>query len=124
MTKLATSVAFHSLGLAVAGEVVRATTLIAGSGTRTTSETTRRKTSIATTGNRRATPADTDRGGVRASSGQVAGLTAIVATAVGSGAAQAKGRAISLDVSQPLAVVALLGLGGTRQRTLVGLVAY
>lgn len=41
--------------------------------------------------------------------GEVAGLTARVAAAIGSAAADAEGRAISLDVAEALAVVALLG---------------
>ncbi|KAH7375388.1 hypothetical protein B0T11DRAFT_270257 [Plectosphaerella cucumerina] len=53
----------------------------------------------------------------------MAGLAAVVAAAAGAGAAQAEGRAVSLDMAQTLAVVALLGLGGTGQRAAVGLVA-
>jgi hypothetical protein len=40
VTKLTTSVTLHGLGLAIAGKVVRTTTLVASSRARTTSETT------------------------------------------------------------------------------------
>lgn len=53
----------------------------------------------------------------------MAGLAAVVAAAAGAGSAQAKGRAVSLDMAKTLAVVALLGLGGARQGAAVGLVA-
>lgn len=53
----------------------------------------------------------------------MAGLATVVAAAAGSGAAQAEGRAVSLDVAQSLAVIALLGLGGTGERAAVGLMA-
>jgi hypothetical protein len=52
----------------------------------------------------------------------VAGLVAVVAAAVGT-AVQAQGGAVSLDVAEALAVVALLGLGGTGQRAGARLVA-
>ena len=53
----------------------------------------------------------------------MANLATAVAAAAGC-AAQPERGAIGLDMAEALAVVALLGLGGTRQRTLVGLVAY
>jgi hypothetical protein len=53
---------------------------------------------------------------------KVTGLAAVVAPSAGAGAAQAEGRAVSLDVAKTLAVVALLGLSGARQRAAVGLV--
>lgn len=55
--------------------------------------------------------------------GKVTGLAAVVAAAAGAGATQAEGRAVSLNVAKALAVVALLGLGGTGKRAAVGLVA-
>ena len=54
---------------------------------------------------------------------KVAGLAAVVAAAAGGVAAESEGRAVGLDVAETLAVVALLGLGGARQRAAVGLVA-
>jgi hypothetical protein len=54
---------------------------------------------------------------------QVAGLTTVIAATAGSGAAQAEGRAIGLDMSQSLAVIALLRLSRARKRAAVGLVA-
>lgn len=53
----------------------------------------------------------------------MAGLAAVVAATACSVAAQTEGRAVSLDVAETLAVVALLGLGGARKRAAVGLVA-
>ncbi|KAH6962282.1 hypothetical protein BKA56DRAFT_181374 [Ilyonectria sp. MPI-CAGE-AT-0026] len=57
--------------------------------------------------------------------GKVVRTTALVAStaAAGPGAAQAEGRAVSLDVAQSLAVIALLGFGGTGERAAVRLVA-
>ena len=52
----------------------------------------------------------------------VAGLAAVVAAAGRAGTANAKGRAISLDVAETLAVIALLGLGAARKRAFAGLV--
>ena len=54
---------------------------------------------------------------------KVTGLATVVATTAGTGAAQAEGRAVGLDVAKTLAVVALLGLSGSGKRTSVGLVA-
>ena len=55
--------------------------------------------------------------------GKVTRLAARVAAAVGGTTADAEGRAVSLNVAEALAVVALLGLGGTGQGAAVGLVA-
>lgn len=54
---------------------------------------------------------------------KVTGLTAVVAAAAGGVAAQAKSRAIGLNVAKALAVVALLSLSGARKRAPVGLVS-
>lgn len=54
---------------------------------------------------------------------KVTGLAAVVAAAAGASAAQTESRAVSLDVAQTLAVVALLSLGGTGERAAVGFVA-
>lgn len=51
------------------------------------------------------------------------GLTTVVASTAGTGAAQTEGRAVSLDVAETLAVIALLSLGGSGKRASVGLVA-
>jgi hypothetical protein len=50
-------------------------------------------------------------------------LTTVVAATASASAAQAEGRAVGLDVAETLAVVALLGLSGTRKRATIGLVA-
>lgn len=55
---------------------------------------------------------------------KVAGLATVVAAAAGASTAQAEGRAVSLDVTKTLAVVALLGLSGSGKRATVGLVAF
>jgi hypothetical protein len=130
VTELSAGVALHSLGLAVTGEVVGATTLVAGCGAGVTLETTAETTLEAAT-------AAAGRGGTGGSSGsgtggsgvgavtlgllgwlvgrkrtwtygKVTGLAAVVAAAVGT-AVQAEGGAVSLDVTETLAVVALLG---------------
>jgi hypothetical protein len=54
----------------------------------------------------------------------VAGLSAVVAAPSRPGAAQTEGGAVSLDMSKALAVVALLSLGGARQRAFARLVVY
>lgn len=51
------------------------------------------------------------------------GLAAVIAATGSSVAAQAQSRAVGLDVTKTLAVVALLGLSGARKRAAVGLVA-
>ncbi len=99
VTKLAAGVALHGLCLAIAGEVVGATTLVAGGWSGTTGKTsTAGETSVAAT---RDGPASTktDTSGVRASSGQVTGLATVVAASISSGTAQAQSRAIGLDMS-------------------------
>jgi len=55
---------------------------------------------------------------------KVTRLATVVAAAAGASAAQAEGRAVSLDVTKTLAVVALLGLSGSGKRASVGLVAF
>ncbi|OTB10311.1 hypothetical protein K445DRAFT_255792 [Daldinia sp. EC12] len=122
MTKFSTSVAFHSLGLAVSREVVWSAAFIAGSWSGSTSETTPAKTTVAATANWGAA-SDSHTSGVGTSSGQMTGLTAVVAAAVTTSAAQAQSRTVGLDVSKPLAVIALLRLGGTGKRTLIGLMS-
>lgn len=54
---------------------------------------------------------------------KVTGLAAVVAASTGAGTAQAEGRAVSLNMTKTLAVVALLSFGGTGERAAVGLVA-
>lgn len=53
----------------------------------------------------------------------MAGLSAVIAATTGTSAAQAESRAVSLNMTQTLAVVALLSLGGTGQGAAVGLMA-
>jgi hypothetical protein len=69
VTELAASVALHSLSLAIAGEVVRSTTLVARSRARTTDEaaTAAGEPSITATARGWATAAHVDTSGVRAS---------------------------------------------------------
>jgi hypothetical protein len=129
VAKLAAGVALHGLSLAVTGEVVGTTALVAGCGAGVAAESTAESTleTAASTGT--ATSGGTGRGstssgssGVGAVAGKVTGLAAVVAAAVGT-AVQAQGRAVSLDVTETLAVVALLGLSGTGQRAGARLVA-
>lgn len=124
MAELAAGVALHSLSLAITGKVVGTTALVASGRARATSEaTTAVATGEATTAHRSTTAhgARTDR--VGASASKVTGLATVVASTAGTGAAQAEGRAVSLDVAETLAVIALLGLGGSGKRASVGLVA-
>jgi hypothetical protein len=96
----------HCLGLAVASEMVGSTAFIAGSRPRTSSEASPETAAEAST--TRGTASSTTHSGVGAVAGQVAGKTAGVAASAGAGSAQAESRAVSLDVSESLAVVALL----------------
>lgn len=120
VTELAAGVALHGLSLAVAGKVVRATALVAGSGASTASKATTSETAEAATAN--GSTAGDASGRVGASAHVVTGLAAVVAAAGRTGTADAEGRAVSLDVAETLAVVALLGLGATRKRAFAGLV--
>ena len=105
LTKLAAGVALHGLGLAVAGKVVGSTALVAGGRASAASETATETSSVTAT---RSTSAAT-HSRVGTVAGKVAGDTAAVATSAGAGSAQAQSWAVSLDVSETLAVIALLG---------------
>ncbi|KAI0420719.1 hypothetical protein F5X98DRAFT_15770 [Xylaria grammica] len=124
VAKLATGIAFHSLGLAVPGEMVGATALVAGRMARATGETTASiTTKTATSGRRTTTHVNTGRAG--ASPCKMARLPTVVAAAVSAGGAtQAEGRAISLNMAQSLAVVALLSLRCSGEGALVGFMAF
>jgi hypothetical protein len=54
----------------------------------------------------------------------VAKLLAVVAAARRTGTADAEGGAISLDVAESLAVIALLRFGGARERALARLMVW
>lgn len=56
--------------------------------------------------------------------GEMTRLAAVVAATTSTSTAQAKSRAVGLNVAKALAVVALLSLGGTRQRAAIGLVSF
>jgi hypothetical protein len=124
MTELAARVALHGLRLAVAGVMVRSAALVAGCWARTAGKAATAVASKASTANGGA-PAE-DRaarvGRVRAGPNVVAKLIAVVATTSRACAAKAESRAVGLHVAQALAVVALLGLRGARQRAFAGLV--
>ena len=122
VTQLAAGVALHGLSLAVARKVVWSTTLVAGRRAGASRVSTAEASSESATGTTSATT-DTASGRVGAVTGQVAGEAAGIASSARAGAAQAQSRAVSLDVAEALAVVALLRLGGARVRAAVGLVA-
>jgi hypothetical protein len=119
VAELAAGVALHGLSLAVASEVVGTAALVAGGGARITLESTAEalETTTGTGGT-----ASTGGGGVGAVAGKVTGLVAVVAAAIGT-TVQAKGGAVSLDVTDALTIVALLGLGSTGPRAAARLVA-
>lgn len=52
------------------------------------------------------------------------GLATVVAASASASSAQAQRGAVSLDMAEALAVIALLGLGGARERAAIRLVAY
>lgn len=116
VAKLAASITLHGLSLAITSKVVGTTALVAGSRTRATKET----TTEATTRTRSTATKTSSSTGSRASAGKVAGHATGVAAAV-STTVQTKGRAVSLHMSEALAVVTLFGLGGARKRAVVRL---
>lgn len=103
LTELATGVALHGLSLAITGEVVRSATLVASSRASAASEAAP-EASITATGSA-STAAHSWVGAV---AGKVASDTAAVAASAGTSSAQSQRRAVSLDVSEALAVIALL----------------
>lgn len=141
VAELAAGVALHGLSLAVTGKVVGATALVASSGTGAASETTTAVTTGEAATAHGGTTAKSRTNRVRAGAlsircqymelremairaySKVTGLAAVVAAAAGASTAQAESRAVSLDVAQTLAVVALLSLSGTGKRAAIGLVA-
>jgi hypothetical protein len=124
VAELAAGVALHGLSLAITSEVVGAAALVAGGRARAAGESaTAAKATVAAAGNGSTATHGTGADRVGAGAGQMAGLAAVVASTAGTGAAQAQGRAVGLDVAKTLAVVALLGLGATRQRAAVRLMA-
>jgi hypothetical protein len=96
----------HCLSLAVTSEMIGSTAFIAGSCSRTSSEAS--SETAAKTSTTRGTASPTTHSRVGAVAGQVAGKAAGVAASAGASSAQAESRAVSLDVSESLAVVALL----------------
>lgn len=152
VTELSTGVALGSLGLAVPGEVVGSSTAVAliavrcaicsefsstyhgRSTTRTTNEpsTTSSETSTgASESSSASTKASTTRHGdhrgllntrSRAITSQVAWKATRVAAVASGASTDAESWAVSLDVTNTLAVVALLGLGGARHGALARLV--
>lgn len=125
VAQLSAGVALHGLCLTVTSKVVGSAALVARGRTGTTGKATATSetAAVASAGDRGTTPHVGGGVGVRAGASQVARLTAAVAATVGTSAAQTKSRAVSLDMAEALAVVALLGLGSPGKRTAVGLVA-
>lgn len=128
VTELAAGIALHGLGLAVTRKVVGATALVASGGAGVSLETTTEAALEATTasatsgGTCGGSSASSGSGRVGAVAGKVAGLAAVVAAAVGA-TVQAQGGAVGLNVTEALAVVALLGLGGAGKRAAARLMA-
>lgn len=128
MSQLPTSVALHGLRLAIAGEVVGPTALVASRGAvDTAGETAAETTAVATSGAGSAAAHAWAWGGagalrlmsgldvnvlveLKGTHGNMPDLAAGVAASAGGTAAQAESRAVSLDMTEALAVVALLGL--------------
>jgi hypothetical protein len=122
VAELAAGIALHRLRLAVASKVVRAAALVACCRTGSADESAPHG-SKAAAGDHAASTSPGDRG-VRAVASQMANRIAVVAPVAGAGAAQTERRALGLDVSETLAVVALLRFGGAGHRALVRLVVW
>ena len=108
LTELAARIALHGLSLAIAGEVVGSTALVAGGRARAASEATPKTTSSLVSA-ARGSAGTTAHSWVGAVAGEMAREAAAVAASAGAGAAQAQRRAVSLHVSKTLAMIALLG---------------
>lgn len=119
VTKLPACVALHSLSLAIAGEMIRPTALVASGSARVTAIPTTETTIESPTRRTCATGSTRSRSGAVTS--KVARLAAVVATTVR--AVEAQRGTIRLNVAETLAVVALLGFGGTRTRAAAGFVS-
>lgn len=122
VTQLAAGVTLHGLGLAIASEMVGSAALVAGGRASAASKAAPEASSKATA-TRGSASSTTSHSWVRAVAGQMAGQTTAVAASAGASSAQAQSRAVSLDVAESLAVVALLGLSGARVRAAIRLVA-
>lgn len=121
VAQLAASVALHGLSLTVACEVIGPSALVAGGRTGTAREGAAVEgRGISATGHH---GGSTAHGSSRTHAREMTRLAAVVAAATGRVPSQTKRRTVGLDMAQALAVVALLGLGGARQRAAVGLVA-
>jgi hypothetical protein len=123
VAQLSARVALHGLGLAVARKVVGATALVAGGRARAPSVSAAEASAKAATGRTTSAATDAASGRVGAVTGQVTSEAAGVAPSARAGAAQAESWAVGLDVTEALAVVALLRLGGARVGASVGLMA-
>jgi hypothetical protein len=141
VTQFATGVALHGLSLAIPSKVVWSTALVAGSRTRAASKGAPSAKSTECAAGRTCSSAShaSSSAGIGAVAGQVASQATAIASSAGSSSAQAQSRAISLrlsdmhlisytrrtylNVSEALAVVALLRLGSARMRASIGLVA-
>lgn len=111
-TQLATGVAFHGLGLAIPCEVVGSAALVAGGRAGSASEATSEGSrSAESTANGRSSTSHSSHScltRVGAVAGQMAGKAAAIASSAGASSAQTQSGAVRLNVSETLAVVALL----------------
>mgnify|MGYP006877416835 CR=1 FL=1 len=103
LTELAAGVAFHSLSLAITGKVVGPTALVASGRASTASEAAPEASEAATGSTSTAT-----HSWAGAVASKMASETAAVAASARASPAQAQSWAVSLDVPETLAVVALL----------------
>jgi len=120
VTELSAGVALHGLSLAIAGEVVGSTALVAHRGTTAAKAST--ATGEATTWS---TSTTSDGSGTwsRAVTREMSSLAARVALTAARATAQAQSRAIGLNMTETLAVVALLGVCGSWVWAVVALVS-
>lgn len=120
VAELAACEALQGLSLAVSGEVVALTALVAGGWAWALESSTWSKASLESATRSESTTSNS--WWCSAVAGEMALETTGVAAASGSG--KAKGWAVGLDVSNTGARVALLGLGGAWERATVRLVAW
>lgn len=123
-TQLAASIAFHGLRLAVTGEVVWSTALVAsGRASGTTSKAAPKAASTSVPAARRAA-SSTAHSWVGAIASKMTTETTAVATPASASSAQAQSWAVGLDVPETLAVVALLSCPIVSHFSLIHCVVY
>ena len=119
VAELAASVALHCLSLTIPSVVVGPTALVASSGPATAESSTASEPESSTSDG----CSPTESACSRAVASQVAGVAAAVASSSSAGSGKPQSRAIGLNVSETLTVVALFGIRSPGLGANIGLMA-